>query len=96
LQAADNSALTSLHTMLDRRLRGLLALAHKPPPRWDEAVVDHERMVKALQTRDGSALARVAREHLRHKADVAKEALERLEQRSGERKRGFEALRGGR
>jgi DNA-binding GntR family transcriptional regulator len=94
LEVADNGALLSLHGMIDRRLRGLLPIAQRPAPRWDEAVADHERMMKALQSRDGSTLALVAREHLRHQADMAKEALDKLdklEQRGSDRRRTFEA-----
>jgi DNA-binding GntR family transcriptional regulator len=87
-QAADNGALTALHALVRTRLFVLLGIAQKPPPRWDEAVADHERMMKALKARDATTLALLAREHLRHKADIANEALDKLQQRTGERKRG--------
>jgi DNA-binding GntR family transcriptional regulator len=86
-EAAENSALITLHTLVRRRLSILLGISQRPPPRWDEAVADHERMMKALKARDASTLALVAREHLRHKADIANEALEKLQQRGSERKR---------
>ena len=94
-QAANNCALTALHTMVHRRLFVLLALVQRPPPRWEEAVADHERMLKALRARDGKAFAHIAREHLRHRSDIANAALAKLEQRTGERKRGGEGLGGG-
>lgn len=93
---ADNSTLTSLHGMVERRLLSLLAIPDEPPPRWDEAVADHERMMIALKAKNGTSLALIAREHVRHKADVAKEALDKLERRAGDRKRGPDAPRGGR
>ena len=77
------------------RLCVLLALVQRPPPRWEEAVADHERMLKALRARDGKAFAHIAREHLRHRSDIANAALAKLEQWTGERKRGGEALGGG-
>jgi DNA-binding GntR family transcriptional regulator len=93
-QAADNCALTALHTMVHRRLCVLLAIAQRPPPRWEEAVADHERMLKALQTRDANAFAQIAREHLRHRGEIANAALATLELRSGERKRAGGGARG--
>jgi hypothetical protein len=51
-------------------------------------------MIKAVQTKDGQALGRIAREHSRHSRDMAHAALDKLEQRAGERRGGFEAVRG--
>jgi DNA-binding GntR family transcriptional regulator len=82
-QAADNRVLTATHRGVETRLHVLLLLPLKPPPRWGEAVADHERMMKALKARDAGTFALVAREHLRHKADVANEALGRLERQTG-------------
>jgi DNA-binding GntR family transcriptional regulator len=87
-RAADNDALSVLHGKIEGRLTRLLAIVPKPPPHWEEAVADHDHMMKALQSRDGSALARIAREHVRHKEQIAKEALNKLEQRTSERRRG--------
>ena len=95
-QAADNCALTSLHAIVHRRLCVLLALAPKPPLRWEEAVADHERMLNALRARDVKAFAHIAREHLRHRNDMANAAIAKQEQRTGERKREGEALGSGR
>jgi DNA-binding GntR family transcriptional regulator len=93
-RCADNSVLTAHHAMVHRRLFGLLAITQQPPPRWDEAVADHERMIEAVQAKDGQALGRIAREHARHCRDMAHAALDKVEQRGGERRRGFEAVRG--
>ncbi|MBL8305830.1 MAG: GntR family transcriptional regulator, partial [Rubrivivax sp.] len=39
------------------------------------AVLEHERMVEALASRDGEALARVLRQHLQHKRDTVLELM---------------------
>ena len=50
--------------------------AQKSPARWAEGVADHDAMLKALEARDGPALRRILRDHIRHKLDMVNEALE--------------------
>ena len=80
--AADNQVLTDTHSILDARLfriKGLLRVMPSPP-RWAEAIEDHEQMVAALEARDGPALAQIARHHIRHKAEVVRHLLTALEE----------------
>lgn len=81
-EMADNSALTSLYQQLMMRIRNVRFTAKSSPEGWRGAVQDHEDMVKALEARDGSALARILKVHLRRKADVVEEALRGMETRS--------------
>ena len=40
------------------------------PPRWQQAVEEHEEILAALTRRDGPRLADILRRHLEHKAEV--------------------------
>lgn len=72
---ADNAALTGLYHQLMVRIRNVRFSAKSSPQGWRDAVEDHEAMVRALEVRDGEALARILKIHLRRKADVVEEAL---------------------
>jgi DNA-binding GntR family transcriptional regulator len=50
-------------------------IANYSPERWDEAVEEHEEMLRALTKRDGAALQRILREHLANKLVLVMEAL---------------------
>ena len=82
-EAADNSVLSEIHARLQARLSTLLAFAPNSPPRWTEAVEDHKQMMAALEERDGTKFAQVARRHVRHRAEMMQIALETLEATAG-------------
>lgn len=79
--AAGNKMLTDTYAALQIRLRSITFATPKTPPRWDEAVADHQDMMVALENRDGARLAALARHHLRHRADMVRAALDALEGR---------------
>lgn len=79
--AAGNKMLTDTYATLQIRLRSITSVTPKTPPRWDEAVADHQDMMVALEKRDGPRLAAIARHHLRHRADMVRAALDTLEGR---------------
>ena len=74
--AAGNAMLTQLYHTLMARTHAVRFTARKSPERWREAVEDHERIVAALEARDGPALAAILRLHLRHKAAMVHESLD--------------------
>jgi DNA-binding GntR family transcriptional regulator len=80
--AAGNEVLTEIYHMLKTRLSSVLSLARNPPPRWREAVEDHQRMLEALETRDGPAMELIARRHAQHRTEMVREALDLSEGRS--------------
>jgi DNA-binding GntR family transcriptional regulator len=80
--AARNQTLLETYNMLQTRLRSLLSIAPIAPPAWAEAVGEHERMLAALETQDGVQFARIARMHIRHKADKIRQALDVLDARA--------------
>lgn len=75
-EIAANSSLTQMYRSLMLRIHSIRYLAKKSPDRWKEAMEDHEAMIAALERRDGAKLARILAEHLAHKAQMVREALE--------------------
>jgi DNA-binding GntR family transcriptional regulator len=73
--AAGNHMLSQVHHLVVMQLC-LLPVARKLTPQWDEAVDDHEDILKALFTRDGTRLATIMRNHVRHKMIVIGRAFE--------------------
>ena len=73
--AAGNHMLSQVHHLVDMQLC-LLPVARKLTPQWDEAVNDHEDIMKALLTRDGTRLATIMRNHVRHRMIVIGRAFE--------------------
>ena len=82
-EAADNKMLTETHTKLQTRLNTLLFVAPSSPPRWTEAMEDHNQMLAALEERDGAKFAQIVPRHVRHRAEMMQIALETLESRAG-------------
>jgi len=81
-EAADNRTLTEIYNILQTRLRSLRFVTPKSPPQWAAAVEEHEQMMGALEAHDGARFAAVARQHIRHKADVMRLALDKLDARA--------------
>lgn len=75
MEAADNKALASIYWGLAGRIRRARYVANMSRSRWAKATEEHEAILAALEKRDGTALARILKEHLRNKCDTVKEAL---------------------
>ena len=50
-------------------------IARLTPERWQQAVAEHEQMIKALRGRDGEVLAKVLHKHLETKLETVKNHL---------------------
>jgi DNA-binding GntR family transcriptional regulator len=74
---AGNPSLSAMYQQLIIRIHAIRFVAKKTPERWHQAVDEHEQMMEALQRRDGKRLAKIMRLHLRNKAEMVKEAMER-------------------
>ena len=68
--AAGNAALRAVYTSLSGRTQRSRYTAHQTDAQWARAVSEHERMIPLLRARDGEALGRLMREHIRGKATV--------------------------
>lgn len=75
---ASNRSLTTLYHQVMVRTHSVRFVARKSAMRWREAVDDHEKIIAAIEKRDGRALARVLTVHLQHKADMVREAMAAL------------------
>ena len=73
--AARNAVLSQTYLSLNRRLQALRFKSNFHPDKWDRAADDHENMIKALEARDGKALATVLRKHLLDKRDAVLSVL---------------------
>ncbi len=79
LAAARNQTLSSLYHALEGRVRQARYLANMSASRWAEAVEEHERMILALEARDGAALAKILKDHLANKFETVRDALQGVE-----------------
>lgn len=75
MEAANNKALATVYRGLAGRIRRARYIANMSRSRWAKAAEEHEAILEALERRDGTALARILKEHLRNKCDTVKEAL---------------------
>ena len=73
--AAGNASLTALYRQLLVRTHSVRFVANKSSARWEQSVEDHEKILAALEKRDGKRLARVLAAHLQHKAESVIEAM---------------------
>ena len=76
--AARSPVLTGSFNNLIIRTHAIRFVARKSLERWREAVEDHEKMMVALEARDGAQLGELLREHLRHKIGMVNEAMAAL------------------
>ncbi len=82
IDGARNPRLADVYRREHGRLSTLRYFAPKSPSQWGEAVEEHEQMMSALHRRDGRRFAEIARDHMRHKADVVLQTIDALQSRS--------------
>jgi DNA-binding GntR family transcriptional regulator len=75
LRAARNPTLARTYQGLSGRVRRMRYIANLEQSRWDQAVSEHEDMLRALHERNGEALAHILRTHLKNKLDAVKDYL---------------------
>ncbi len=75
MAAAGNNLLVGLYEGLAGRIRRARYVANIAAERWDEAMAEHDKILIALEARDGAGLARVLKTHLRNKCKAVKEIL---------------------
>ena len=74
-RAARNAALTQTYDTLNLRIQNLRFRSNFDEDKWAKAAREHTRMVEALEARDGAALARLLRDHLRQKGETVLDGL---------------------
>lgn len=68
--AAKNPVLSATYTHVNARLQALRFRSNQDEEKWRAAVLEHERMVAALEARDPAAMRQVLSQHLANKLDV--------------------------
>ena len=86
LAAARNATLTQTHRSLAGRVKRARCLANLTAKRWQQAVEEHERMLDLLSAHQGSKLGRLMRDHLDHKLETVRDALQAAAARRGTRR----------
>jgi DNA-binding GntR family transcriptional regulator len=74
--AAGNASLSALYQQLLVRTHSVRFVVKKSAARWKEAIEDHEKIMAALDKRDGRKLAKIMALHLQHKAETMREAMD--------------------
>lgn len=70
VMAARNPVLLDMYTSLSGRIRRARYLANLDGERWQQAIAEHEEILKTLAERDGARLSRLLVDHLQHKYDA--------------------------
>ena len=73
--AARNPVLTNTYQQVNARLQALRFRSNQDGEKWARAMAEHDRMIAALEQRDGAALRAELVAHLGHKRDVVLEQL---------------------
>jgi DNA-binding GntR family transcriptional regulator len=76
MEMAGNPTLAQVHDGLAGRIRRVRYLANSSRTRWDAAMAEHERILAALEARDGQTLAALLKAHLMNKLIAVKQAIE--------------------
>lgn len=74
--AARNAVLLHTYLGMNQRLQALRLKSNVVPDKWDQAVGEHERMMEALDARDGKRLGALLAAHLLAKRAAAMELLD--------------------
>ena len=75
LDAARNPTLSDIYRSLSGRVSPARYQANMAKRRWADAVEEHERILKALEDRDGQELARLLKLHIANKRKTVREAM---------------------
>ncbi len=75
--AAHNKSLVATHLQYSRKIARVRYAANFSKIRWDESVGEHEKIIVALRRRDGEALSRLMRDHMRATARSVINAMKR-------------------
>lgn len=73
IAASGNEILVETHAQLNARLYRVRYISNQRSERWHEAVDQHEKIIAALETRDGELLAKLLTAHLGETWAKAKE-----------------------
>ena len=75
--SAKNPVLTRTYNQLNARLQALRFRSNQDEDKWQQALEEHEQMVKALQARDAPAMRHLMSRHLANKLETVLQQLRR-------------------
>jgi DNA-binding GntR family transcriptional regulator len=75
LRLSGNAALASSHAAIQSRLKRIRYIGNQEPPKWRDAMAEHDEMIRALESRDGEALAEVLTRHMEHTWERVRDTL---------------------
>jgi DNA-binding GntR family transcriptional regulator len=64
LRLAGNATLEESHASIQSRMKRIRYVGNEEPGKWAAALAEHEEMIRALEARDGDALAAIVTRHL--------------------------------
>ena len=64
LRLAGNATLEEAHASIQSRMKRIRYVGNEEPRKWAAALAEHEEMIRALERRDGDALAAIVTKHL--------------------------------
>jgi len=75
LRLSGNAALQSAHLAIQARLKRIRYIGNSEPGKWNDAMAEHDEMVRRLEARDGDGLAAILAQHMEHTWERVKEIL---------------------
>ncbi len=66
VEAAGNSALAEVHSLLQARMKRIRYEGHNGPQRWESAAQEHVRIIEAIIARDGDAAEKATQAHIQN------------------------------
>ncbi|WP_082312501.1 GntR family transcriptional regulator [Chelatococcus sp. CO-6] len=75
VRLSGNAVLADIHETLQSRLKRIRFLGNQEPPKWDEAVAEHEEMITALTARAPDRLAKILANHMRNSWERVRQTL---------------------
>ena len=76
LRLSGNATLAASHAAIQSRLKRIRYIGNQEPRKWQDAMNEHDRMIRALEARDGEALALVLTQHMERTWDRVQDTLE--------------------
>ena len=76
LRLSGNATLAASHAAIQSRLKRIRYIGNQEPQKWQDAMNEHDRMIRALEARDGEALALVLTQHMERTWDRVQDTLE--------------------
>jgi DNA-binding GntR family transcriptional regulator len=78
LEAANNPSLIQVYKSLTARIRRARYTTSISQDQWDEAMAEHEKILKALEERNGPELGELLKVHLLNKSEAVKSVIREM------------------